>query len=276
MRIEFEKMNGAGNDFVMIDNRKGNIRLSPESIRVLCDRRRGIGADGVILVESEAGVDFRMRYYNSDGGEAEMCGNGARCAARFAGSLGIGEQRESGVALRFVATPGTMEAEVTELLVAVRMTDATHFEKSISLAVADRKEIVHFINTGVPHVVIEAAGVNAIPDSEIVERGRAIRYHERFAPDGTNVNFVSVSGDGIVEIRTYERGVEGETLACGTGAVAGAVAAAHLNGVRSPVTMITHGGEELTVTFVLEPAGARQVLLKGPAALNFRGSVELA
>ena len=276
MRIEFEKMNGAGNDFVMIDNRKGDILLSPARIRALCDRRRGIGADGVILVELEAGVDFRMRYYNRDGGEAEMCGNGARCAARFAGSLGLGERWEGGVTLRYVATPGTMEAEVAGLQVAVRMTDATHFEKSISLAVADRTEIVHFINTGVPHVVIEAAGVNAIADGEILERGRAIRNHKRFAPDGTNVDFVSVSDDGIAEIRTYERGVEGETLACGTGAVAGAVVAAHLNGVPSPVTMITHGGEELTVAFVLEPAGARQVLLKGPAALNFRGSVELA
>jgi diaminopimelate epimerase len=168
-----------------------------------------------------------------------------------------------------------MEAEVEGAEVAVRMTDATHFEKSTSLAVADRTEIVHFINTGVPHVVIETAGVDAIPDHEILERGRAIRYHARFAPDGTNVNFVSVSDDGAVNIRTYERGVEGETLACGTGAVAGAVVVAHSTSTHSPVTMITHGGEELTVTFVLEPAGASQVLLKGPAALNFRGSVEL-
>ncbi len=275
MRIEFEKMNGAGNDFILIDNRKGDIRLSPERIRALCDRRRGIGADGVILVESEGGVDFRMRYYNSDGGEAEMCGNGARCAARFAGSLGLGRRHEGGITLGFAAMPGTMEAQVEGSQVAVRMTDATHFEKSISLAVADRTEIVHFINTGVPHVVIEAASVDAIPDDEILERGRAIRYHARFAPDGTNVSFVSVSDDGAVGIRTYERGVEGETLACGTGAVAGALVAAHLTGRRSPVTMITHGGDELMGTFVLEPAGARQVLLKGPAALNFRGSVEL-
>ena len=275
MRIEFEKMNGAGNDFILIDNRKGNIQLSATKIRELCERRRGIGGDGVILIESQGGADFRMRYYNRDGGEAEMCGNGARCAARFAGARGLGRSENGKIRLRFATVPGMVEAAVDGVMVTIQMTDATSFERSVSLPVADRTEIVHVIDTGVPHVVIEEADVDAIGQGEILSRGRAIRYHDRFAPDGTNVNFVSVRDDGAVNVRTYERGVEGETLACGTGAVAGAIVAARLTGSCSPVTMITHGGEELTVSFVPEPSGASGVLLKGPAALNFRGSVEL-
>jgi diaminopimelate epimerase len=275
MRIEFKKMNGAGNDFILIDNRQEDIALSDRGIRDLCDRRRGIGADGLILLESKDEADFRMRYYNSDGGEAEMCGNGARCVARFAAELGLGRHHEGKAVLRFATVPGIMEATVEGKMVAIRMTDATSFEKSVSLPVAQRTEIVHLIYTGVPHVVIEETDVDTIADGEILARGRAVRSHKRFTPDGTNVNFVSILDDGVVKIRTYERGVEGETLACGTGAVAGAVVAAHLTGGRSPVTMITHGGEELAVSFVPEPSGARQVVLKGPTALNFGGSVVL-
>jgi len=275
MRIEFEKMNGAGNDFIMIDNRDGLIQLAHTHIRQLCDRRRGIGADGVILLEPEPQADFRMRYYNRDGGEAEMCGNGARCVARFAASLGLGGRKDGKVVLRFATTPGLMGATVDEGHVTIEMTNATSFEKSVSLVVADRSEIVHVINTGVPHVVIETPDVNTIADDEILERGRRIRYHERFEPQGTNVNFVSVSPERAVEIRTYERGVEGETFACGTGAVAGAVVTAQLATTSSPVKMITRGGEELTVSFVVEPGGASKVFLSGPAALNFKGSVEL-
>lgn len=275
MRIEFEKMNGAGNDFVMIDNLGGDIHLSASHIRRLCDRRRGIGADGVILLEEDSGADYRMRYYNSDGGEVEMCGNGARCAALFAVSLGLGRSQEGRTVLRFTAEPGLMEAAVDGPRVAIGMTDATAFEKDISLPVAQGSEIVHVINTGVPHVVVVEPHASTMSDREVFERGRAIRYHARFAPAGANANFVTVGDDGAVAIRTYERGVEEETLACGTGAVASAVVTAHLNELPSPVRLTTHGGEELTVSFDLEPAGARNVVLEGPATVNFSGTIEL-
>ncbi|MDH3217459.1 MAG: diaminopimelate epimerase, partial [Candidatus Krumholzibacteria bacterium] len=256
MVIQFEKMNGAGNDFIMIDNQQGTIRLVPEWIRKLCDRRRGIGADGLILIEPENGADFRMRYYNSDGGEAEMCGNGARCAALFAKKLGLGRQDDDRVSLRFAAQPGLFDAKVESNRVSIRMTDATLFEQSVSLPVAGGTEIVHVINTGVPHAVVVESDVDSMSDREIVERGRLIRSHTRFAPQGANANFVSLRNDCTVTIRTYERGVEGETLACGTGAVAGALVAAHLHALHSPVSLITRGGEELKVSFTLEPNGA--------------------
>lgn len=275
MRIDFAKMNGAGNDFVLIDNRTGDIRLSTSMIRWVCDRRRGVGADGVILVESDANCDFRMRYYNSDGGEADMCGNGARCVARFAGGLGLGRQVNGRTTLRFATVPGPMGATVEGSSVTLRMTDATSFEKSVSLQVADRVEMMHVIHTGVPHVVIQEVDVDFIPNEAILARGRAIRTHARFAPTGTNVNFISSRPDGAVKIRTYERGVEGETLACGTGAVAGAVVAAHLALARSPVNLSTRGGEMLTVSFDLNSGGAAGVLLEGAAAVNFTGSVEV-
>jgi diaminopimelate epimerase len=274
--IRFDKMNGAGNDFIMIDNQSGELRLSGGQIRWLCDRRRGVGADGVILVESEAGSDFRMRYYNADGGEAEMCGNGARCVALFARSLGLGTSKNGGHTLRFMTQPGPMAARVAEAgRAAVKMTDATALEIDISLDVAHGHEKVHFINTGVPHAVVVVDAVGDLPDEDIVTRGRAIRLHERFAPGGCNANFATVGSDRAVRVRTFERGVEAETLACGTGSVATAVVLTHLGMTRSPVHLITQGGETLTVTFERTDTGARGVVLDGPAVLNFRGSVHL-
>lgn len=276
MKIPFDKMNGAGNDFVMIDNRDGRFRFSAEAIQGICERRRGVGADGVILIESAPEVDFRMRYYNADGGEAEMCGNGARCAARFAGKLGLGARSDDGVHMSFVASPGRMEAHIDGERVAISMTDATSFEQGICLEVAQGEEIVHFINTGVPHAVVVTGDAAAMDDEEVVRRGRAIRTHGRFAPDGANANFVTVGSDGTVNIRTYERGVEDETLACGTGAVAASVVLAHLGKTDTPVRLLTHGGEALAVSFVRESSGASRVVLEGPAELNFEGVVELS
>ena len=275
MKVPFDKMNGAGNDFVLIDNRDGKFSLSAGHIRELCERKRGVGADGVILIESEPGSDFRMRYYNADGGEAEMCGNGARCAARFAGKLGLGTREGGKAHVRFVAKPGAMEADIDGEWVAVSMTDATAFEQGISLSVAQREEIVHFINTGVPHAVVLEDDAASMSDEDVITRGRAIRSHERFAPDGANANFVSIGKDGTVTIRTYERGVEAETLACGTGSVAASVVLAHLGRVDNPVKLLTRGGEQLTVSFVREPSGASRVVLAGPAELNFEGSIDL-
>ena len=275
MRISFTKMNGAGNDFIMIDNLDRSVGPKAEWVRELCDRRRGIGADGVILVEPGDDVDFRMVYYNSDGGEAEMCGNGARCASLFALSLGLGRREGERVRLSFIARPGRMEAMVHGGRAAISMTDANGLEKAVSLAVPGGAEIVHLINTGVPHAVCVVGDWERLVDRDIVMRGRAIRYHEKFAPSGVNADFVSVGENGKVAIRTYERGVEAETLACGTGSVAGAVVLSHLGLVASPVDLLTLGREVLTVSFSNAPGGATDVVLEGPAAVNFEGTVDV-
>lgn len=274
VRFPFAKMNGAGNDFILIDNRKKNIRLGEEAVRFLCGRRRGIGADGLILLEPGGDVDFRMRYYNSDGREAEMCGNGARCVALFAGRLGLGNKADGETHLRFVARPGSMEATVRGDSVAVRMTDVTGYEEKVSILVAHREEIVHVINSGVPHAVVIESDISKLSNDAIVERGRAIRNHSRFSPGGANANFASVRPDGTVDVRTYERGVEAETLSCGTGSIATAVVAHHLGLSRSPVTLHTHGGESLVVSFTETKNGATNVVLEGPVAINFEGSVD--
>ncbi|UCH85809.1 MAG: diaminopimelate epimerase [Candidatus Latescibacterota bacterium] len=268
-------MNGAGNDFIMIDNRTGGVELTTGVIARLCDRKRGVGADGVIVVESEAVCDFRMRYYNADGGEAEMCGNGARCAAWYAVGLGLGTALAGGTGVRFVSQAGPMSATVTDDRVAVAMTDATSFEKTVSVPVADGEEIVHLINTGVPHAVRLEPDWHGLTDDQVVTRGRRIRLHEMFAPAGVNANFVTVGDDGLVKIRTYERGVEAETLACGTGSVAAAIVLSHIGIVQSPVRLLTHGGDSLTVSFDQTAEGAKNVILEGPAAVNFTGSFQL-
>jgi diaminopimelate epimerase len=273
--VDFTKMNGAGNDFVLIDNRPGGLALSAGCIAGMCERKRGIGADGVIAIEMAHGFDFRMRYYNADGGEAEMCGNGARCAAWFAVNLGIGTATDGGTEVKFLSEAGGMAATVNGDRVAVAMTDATSLETTVSVPVADRDEIVHLINTGVPHAVMLEPDWHGLTDEQVVTRGRKIRLHEMFAPAGVNANFVAVGDDGLVKIRTYERGVEAETLACGTGSVAAAIVLSHLGNVHSPVRLATQGGDKLTVSFVQTSSGAEDVILEGPATVNFTGSFNL-
>ena len=278
MKIPFVKMNGAGNDFVMIDNREGALELRAAAIRAICERKRGIGADGVILIEPAAGApdaDFRMRYYNADGGEAEMCGNGARCAARYASELGLGEGANGQRRLHFMTEPGLVGAEVAPTSVAIEMTEAHGLEKSVNLDVAQSTEIVHFINTGVPHAVAVVDNAADMSIEEVRQRGRAIRQHARFAPEGANANFVSLNDEGVVVIRTYERGVEDETLACGTGSVAAAVVMAQLGHATSPVTLRTQGQDLLQVSFNLTESGATDVVLAGPADQNFSGVVDI-
>jgi diaminopimelate epimerase len=275
VRISFVKMNGAGNDFIMIDNRERSLPKSAAWVRELCDRRRGIGADGVILIEPEPGADFRMAYFNSDGGEAEMCGNGARCASLFASRLGLGHRDGESVRLAFAARAGRMEAVVRGATAAISLTDAKGFERAVSLPIPGRTEIVHLIDTGVPHAVCVVEKNAKLTNREVAERGRAIRYHEKLAPAGANVDFVWVGDDGKAIIRTYERGVEAETLACGTGSVASAVVLSHLGLARSPVELLTLGGDVLTVSFAITPRGATNVVLEGPTAVNFEGNVDV-
>src|SRR5215510_432910 len=199
--LRFIKMNGAGNDFILIDNRAGDIDLNRNQIARLCDRHRGIGADGILLLESPSDhADFQMRYFNADGGEAEMCGNGARCFARFATKVAGAKGKIS-----FETPAGVISAELAGDLVTLQMTEPTDLQLNVSLRIGGEKTIVHFINSGVPHVVVPVEQVGAV---DVPRKGSAIRYHEAFSPKGANVNFIETLGSDKISVRTYERGVE--------------------------------------------------------------------
>ena len=266
--LRFTKMNGAGNDFVLIDNRAGEIHLDRSQIARLCDRHRGIGADGILLLEKASNnADFRMRYFNADGGEAEMCGNGARCFARFAKKVAGAPAKIS-----FETPAGVIAAELGGDLVTLQMTEPTDLRLNVKLPMADESKTVHFINSGVPHVVIP---VSQIDDVEVRRAGSAVRYHEMFSPKGANVNFIEKRGPNKIAIRTYERGVEDETLACGTGVVASALVFAALEKVNGQVTVITQGGDELRVGFEKTNNLFSNVTLTGPAEFVFEGAIEI-
>ncbi|MCL5270661.1 MAG: diaminopimelate epimerase [bacterium] len=277
MRIAFRKMAGAGNDFIVIDNRQGIVR--EEGRRELfarwCARRVGIGADGVLLVEPPAdGGDFRMRYYNADGGEAESCGNGARCIARFAHLIGA-----AGREMAFETQAGLYRAVVGERDVVLSMSDPRDLRRAVQLDIPGLfKGEVDYINTGVPHVVVM---VNDLEQTPVFDLGRAIRHHAAFAPAGANANFIRLRPDdengGGIDIRTYERGVEDETLACGTGSVAAAlVASLHGHG-RSPVSVYTRGGPILRIHFAPAAGGTgfTAIKLEGEARVVYEGIVEV-
>ncbi len=273
MQLNFTKMNGAGNDFVLLDNRAGVISLSSEQIAHLCDRHRGIGADGLLQVElSPGGADFRMRYYNSDGGEAEMCGNGARCFARYAARLLEVPPPE----LSFETPAGIIRAELhPDGQVELAMSEPHDFREPAFLPVDGEELEVHFLNTGVPHAVVFVEDLSHV---EVRRLGAALRYHGAFAPRGTNANFVQILGEGELAIRTYERGVEDETLACGTGVVASALLY-HLREntpADQPVGVRVRGGDRLQVRFrPLAPGQFAEVRLRGPADFVFEGTIEL-
>ena len=266
--LRFTKMNGAGNDFILFDNRTGEIDLDRNQIAQLCDRHRGIGADGILLLEKPTNrADFRMRYFNADGGEAEMCGNGARCFARFANK--VGRQKEK---ISFETPAGVISAELKGDLVTLRMTEPTDLRLNVDLPLAAENKIVHFINSGVPHVVIPVAKID---DADVRRDGAAIRYHKLFSPNGTNVNFVEKRGPNKIAIRTYERGVEDETLACGTGVVASALIFAASEDCEGPISVLARGGDELQVGFEKTQHQFRNVTLTGPAQFVFEGEIEI-
>ncbi len=264
--LRFTKMNGAGNDFILIDNRTGDVDLNPSQIARLCDRHRGIGADGILLLENATNrADFRMRYFNADGGEAEMCGNGARCFARFANRV-AGTQKT----ISFETPAGVISAELKGDLVTLRMTEPTDLRLNVKVSAANKS--VHFINSGVPHVVIP---VPKIADVDVQHEGASIRHHKMFSPNGVNVNFIEKRGPNKIAIRTYERGVENETLACGTGIVASALIFAATENTRGPIHVIARGGDELHVGFQTIDCSFRNVTLTGPAEFVFEGTVEI-
>src|SRR3984885_2761 len=261
-------MNGAGNDFVLIDNRSGTYKLSPEQIGFLCDRHRGVGADGVLLVEAPAGkADFRMRYYNSDGGEAEMCGNGARCFTRFVNKI-----TESVSDIRFETPAGIIEGQTGGELVKLAMSGPQLLVLRGTLDLGDLKLTTHSVNTGVPHVVTFVDDIESTP---VQDWGAQIRYHPAFQPNGTNANFIKELEPGRIAIRTYERGVEAETLACGTGVTAAGLIYAALSDATSPVRLLARGGDWLEVGFRKSETGFEKVTLKGPADFVFEGSIAI-
>jgi diaminopimelate epimerase len=273
MDIHFTKMSGAGNDFIVIDNRREIVPEAGRRERIVewCRRRVGVGADGVLLVEppeQPEGAHFRMRYYNADGGEAESCGNGSRCIARFAHQVGAAPDH-----VRFETLAGIYEAVVGPQDVVLTMSDPRDLRLGLALAVPGLFEgMVDFLNTGVPHVVIRWPDLAMAP---VVELGRAIRHHPQFAPAGTNVNFLAPHAAGGIAIRTYERGVEDETLACGTGSVASALVA-HLHGLaHSPVAVHTSGGPILKVHFQGRGEAFTQIKLEGEARVVYEGVIHV-
>lgn len=259
MGIQFYKYQGTGNDFILIDNRDQSIALSTEQVKHLCDRRFGIGADGLMLLEAVTGHDFKMVYYNSDGNESTMCGNGGRCIVAFAKKLGIiGEQTN------FLAIDGTHEARIHTDFVSLQMNDVNGIEKHGE---------DFFLNTGSPHYV---KVVNDLMTHPVVTEGREIRYSGQFGDKGTNVNFIEKSGNTLL-VRTYERGVEDETLSCGTGVTAAALAAAHLKlfDENETCSIQTPGGK-LSVRFhQTKKDHFSNIWLQGPAEFVFEGSIQI-
>lgn len=256
MNIHFYKYEGTGNDFIMIDNRKMSFHKQEESIRLLCDRRFGIGADGLILLEESPETDFKMVYYNSDGRESTFCGNGGRCVASFARKLGLVQDKT-----QFEAKDGLHEATFHGSAVSLKMRDVT-----VVKSILDGYELF----TGSPHFVVFT---DQVSQTNVPKEGRRIRTLDHYMPDGINVNFVEKRTDGIY-VRTYERGVEDETLSCGTGVTASALVAAS-NGYKSPVQVETPGGK-LEVEFVQHSNESfTEVFLKGPARFVFEGNFEI-
>jgi diaminopimelate epimerase len=268
-KIPFHKMQGTGNDFILIDNRRGilkgkNLR---ELAKTVCQRHYSVGADGLIVILPSKKADFKWRFFNADGSEAEMCGNGSRCAARFAVLKKIARKD-----LSFETLAGTIHAQVKGESVRVRLTDASGMRMNIAVPLDTGVRMGHFINTGVPHLVYLSKDL----DGEDVERiGRTTRYHDLFRPAGTNVNFIQIQGRHKLRIRTYERGVEGETLACGTGSVAAALIAGALGAAASPVDVTTASGEKLRVDFDRSPGGFGSVHLEGAALVICEGLVHI-
>ena len=269
MLLEFSKMNGAGNDFILIDNRSRQISLTQAQIIRLCHRQRGIGADGIfLLVPCTSGrADWAWEFYNSDGSVADMCGNGARCFARFV-------QRLTGCSsgLSFETGAGVIRASFNGGQVTVGLTPPKDLRLDQTVPLSSGASTVHSLNTGVPHAVLFAPNADA---SMVQNTGAEIRYHPLFSPKGTNVNFVQIKGPGSIRVRTYERGVEGETLACGTGVTASALISARLHHFAPPVRVQVQGGDTLEVDFEERAGQFQNVRLTGPAEFVFEGQLEL-
>ncbi|HEX9449438.1 MAG TPA: diaminopimelate epimerase [Dongiaceae bacterium] len=257
-RLRFARMHGCGNDFVVIDDRSTHWMAQRHDLaRVLCDRRKGLGGDGLILIGSDTEVDFAMSYTNATGVDGEMCGNGARCVVKRAHDLGLIQSTTT-----FRTLAGLMRADLHGDLISLAMTTPSAAELNLTLGANGETWTGHAIDTGVPHLVIFTTAIEQV---ELGRIGPLLRHHPHF-PRGVNVNFAEHRGADRYRVRTYERGVEAETLACGTGSVATALIAALLGEARSPVIIDPTGGGELEITFLPAPDGRfTDVRLIGPA-----------
>jgi diaminopimelate epimerase len=259
MKLTFFKYQGTGNDFIMLDNRHAGIELTTQQVEFLCSRKFGIGADGLILLESETGYDFRMEYYNSDGNQSSMCGNGGRCITAFAKHLGIITDKA-----KFTAVDGLHEAVVSDDVIALKMQDVKEIEQGSNYVL---------LNTGSPHYVTEVKGLGYY---DVFNEGRKIRNSDRFLSEGTNVDFIERVAEQLF-VRTYERGVEQETLSCGTGVTAAAIAAAlHVPGKGVNHCPVKTLGGDLEVQFERSTGGDfRNIWLKGAARFVYNGSINI-
>ena len=263
----FYKLCGTGNDFVMVDNRENVIGNRKKLAQDVCSRQRGVGADGLILIEQtkKQDADLKMRIFNADGSEAEMCGNGMRCAGWMAHHI-LGCEKD----LVFETLAGIVRTFVKKNIVKVQLSDPVDFRDYAPVEVEDGIFYFYFINTGVPHCVIFE---DKIDDFDVVRIGREIRHHDHFEPAGTNVNFVQVLDSSTIKVRTYERGVEDETLACGTGSTASAIISAVIGKCASPVTVETKSGEKLTISFDVSKYDVKNVFLEGAVSYIFKGQL---
>ncbi len=272
MEIEFAKVEGAGNDFILIDNRSGIYKFPlKEFARIVCHRRSGIGADGLIVLEKSNKADFKMRYLNSDGSEGGMCGNGGRCAALFC-FLEDGQKKS----LQFEALKNIYRAETAGQNIRLSMMNPRDFKQNIIIFYQNQEYKMDFVNTGAPHTAIFLSDLpnnlyTKLDSLEIISIGKYIRFHPYYAPEGTNVNFIETLVNRKIYIRTYERGVEDETMACGTGSVACAILAALKFNWQSPVEVFTKSNYKLLVYFKKENNIISNVILEGSARLVFNG-----
>ncbi len=277
-RIHFFKMTGAGNDFILIDNRQKLVDPDhcQDLVRRACRHKLSVGADGMILIENDPEVDFKWRFFNADASEAEMCGNGARCAARFANLAGITPRPR----MAFRTLAGIIRAELLGDRVKVQMPTPHSLRMNLNLEADGRSFILDFLNTGVPHAVWYAGSEDELEAMDVQRWGHALRFHPHFQPAGTNVDFVFVRDPQHIVVRTYERGVEGETLSCGTGCIASALISAAHGRTVSPVNVLTRGGETLAIYFEMtggtpNPADARfaEVCLEGEARVAYEADL---
>ena len=277
-KIIFTKMSGTGNDFIFIDESKNpGLIFNGEIVPKLCNRKNGIGADGVITIQNSDEYDFIMNYYNADGSTGSLCANGARCAILYASDS---DRLKNGTA-KFLSNNVEYSGEIlSNESVKFNLNSPQKIKYNFKIKAANQLITSHFANTGSPHVVINIADTvnrfnffNSFETLPVVPLGREIRYLPEFAPGGTNVNFIKIT-DNIIQIRSYERGVEAETLSCGTGSVAAAIISYVTDGLRPPIQIITKGNEKLFVNFEVENQKVKNISLTGPAKIVFTGEIE--
>jgi diaminopimelate epimerase len=277
-KIIFTKMSGTGNDFIFIDESKNpGLNFNSEIVPKLCNRKNGIGADGVITIQNSVEYDFIMNYYNADGSTGSLCANGARCAILYASDS---DRLKNGTA-KFLSNNVEYSGEIlSNESVKFNLNSPQKIKYNFKIKAANQLITSHFANTGSPHVVINIADTvnrfnffNSFETLPVVPLGREIRYLPEFAPGGTNVNFIKIT-DNIIQIRSYERGVEAETLSCGTGSVAAAIISYVTDGLRPPIQIITKGNEKLFVNFEVENQKVKNISLTGSAKIVFTGEIE--